>query len=138
MAVLDKVIANVRDKIHQLPFEFHDVDDFDIKPSLHDALREMRIRDIASVPEYSDTELYLELRTMWYVLLRFRNSASANFKYKTGVNDGKTVDKTDIPKMLRGIMDDIDAQFKQWSSTTYAGTTGGTWSMTRRQSEIMK
>lgn len=135
---MNSVIENVKNKIHQLPLEFHDNDDFDIEPSVHDAMREMRIRNIASVPEYSDTELYLELRSMWYVLLRFRNSASANFKYKTGVNDGKSVDKTDIPKILKGIMDDIDSQFKQWSSTTYAGTTGGVWAMTRRQSETMK
>lgn len=132
------IITNVMEKMHQLPLEFDDAGEFDIEPSLNDAMREMGIRDIRSVHSYSDTELFLELRTLWYVLLRYRNSASVNFKYKTGVNDGKSVDKTDIPKILKSIMDDLDDQFQQWRMTSYSGTTGSTWNMTRRESTRLK
>lgn len=135
---MDMIIENVREKMYQLPFEFEDDGKFDIAPSLKDAMREMGIRDIRSIRPNSDTELYLELRTLWYVLLRFRNSASTNFKYKTGVNDGKSVDKTDIPKIIKDIMDDIDDQFKYWQTTSYTGTTGALWNMTRCESTKIK
>lgn len=137
MSDMAKIIKNVEEKIHQLPFEYHDDGTFDVNPSIEDSMREMGISDISSVPIFSHMELQLELRSLYYVLMRFRNSSSANFKYKTGVNDGKSVDKVDIPKMIHNIMGDLDNQFIKWKSTSYGGT-GHMWNMIRRQSETVK
>lgn len=92
--------------------------DFDrvIGIDLLDAQREMKISDIDSIPSMSEVELQLENRVVYYALRRFRTSASIFFKFSTAV-DGKTVDKSMIPKMLNQIISEYNSEYLRWKRT---------------------
>jgi hypothetical protein len=127
-----KIIGGVWDKLDNLPLSFQ-ITDADIAPCLSDTLREMKLSDISNVPEDSNIELYVELRTVWWVLFRFKNTSAINFKYNTGNSDGKSVDKTMISSTISDIMDDINDQFMAWFRSS-KDTSSGIWNVTRRQS----
>lgn len=127
------IVSNVMDRLDSLPISL-DILDNDILQPLNDAKREMGILDIASVVEGSTTELYLEVRTEWYVLHRVKNSEVLDFKYSTGA-DGRSVDKTSIVKNIKIVMDDLDEQFqKGWSksASSKASSTSQTWTRIQR------
>ena len=131
MATQMEVCDNVLDKLDQLPHDLS-ISDLDIVPCLIDAQREMGIGDLSTVDINSDTGLYLEIRTQWYMLGRIRISKALDFKYNTGV-DGKSVDKTSPAKMLSIIMDDLDDRYSKWKSTSSSvSSTGQTWTKTAR------
>lgn len=91
---------------------------------LNDTLRELRLKDCNSVESMSQFELNVENRTVYYAIRRFRHSASVFFKFSTAV-DGKTIDKSMIPKMLSEILKEYDDEFKKWRRT-FSGS-GTTW-----------
>ena len=84
--------------------------------SFNNAMREMRIASIDAVPENSKLEYILQNRTLYHSLRKFRYSASVFFKFSTAT-DGKSVDKTMIPKMLKEMMDDLDKEYSDYQST---------------------
>ena len=119
------MISNIRDKLDELPLDFPTVTDDTIDSSLTDALREMQITDLLSIND-PNLELYIEIRAEWWQLHRIRNTASVNFKYGTS-SDGRSVDKSMIPKTINNIMRDLNSQFGKWNRTTRIKTTGSTW-----------
>ena len=82
------------------------------KVDLADTLRETRIT-IEDIEDGSIDEMYFENRIVYHALKRFRLTASVFFKFSTAV-DGKTVDKTQIPKMLATILKEYDDEYKKW------------------------
>lgn len=99
--------------------------------SLNDTLRELRLTDLSSVGEMSIAEYHIENRCVYHKLRSLRNSASIFFKFSTAV-DGKTVDKSMIPKMINEMIKEYDNEWKRWLAD--GGMTGSTastvWSRT--------
>ena len=124
-----RLIENIMDKLDKLPVEFN-ILDTDVAPCLDDAMREMNV-SLENIAEGSSTELYVEIRAQWYMLGRLQNSSSVNFRYSTGI-DGKSVDKTSIPKTIGEIMDRLNSQFMQWYSTSFKSSTSGIWTKPQR------
>jgi hypothetical protein len=130
MADRDKILRNVYRKLDSLPLGFgiqaynKDLTSTVIEDTfgadLDDALREIR-KKIGDIEADSYDELAIESRTIYYALCRFRLSASIFFKFSTAV-DGKTVDKSMIPKMMSTIIAEYDANFKKWRSGSVANT----------------
>lgn len=122
-----EILRNVYRKLDNLPLGFgipsysDTIVDADVIKifgiDLNDTLREMRITTMDDVEADSILELYVENRTVYYALRRFRLSASIFFKFSTAV-DGKTVDKTSVPKMIAAIIAEYDAEFKKWRGTS--------------------
>ena len=79
---------------------------------LKDALRESGI-EMESIQYDSVDEMAIENRVVYYALKRFRLSSAVFFKFSTAT-DGKTVDKTNVPKMLKQIIDEYDAEYSKW------------------------
>lgn len=129
MSSQNTILINVLDKLDQMPIKFN-ITDTDIAPALNDTLREMSIADIADVADMQ-TEFYIELRTEYWMLHRLKNSQSLNYKYSTSV-DGRSVDKTDIPRVIQATMDDLDLKYCTWKSDTYNKSSSGVWAMTPR------
>lgn len=130
MADRDKVLRNVYRKLDSLPLGFgiqaysKDLASAVIENifggDLDDTLREVR-KKIGDIEDDSYDELAIESRTIYYALCRFRLSASIFFKFSTAV-DGKTVDKSMIPKMMSAIIAEYDSDFKKWRSGSVAST----------------
>lgn len=130
MADRIKVLRNVYRKLDGLPLGFglpaynKDIPDATIEATfgmdLDDTMREIRMK-IVDIEEDSYDELHVELRTVYYALCRYRLSGSIFFKFSTAV-DGKTVDKSMIPKMISQIISEYDTKFKKWRSGSIAGT----------------
>lgn len=126
-----KIIRNAYMKLDNLPLSFgmpaYDDDLPDelvekyFRTDLADTLRETRIA-IEDIEENSVDEMQFENRIVYHALKRFRLSASVFFKFSTAV-DGKTVDKTQIPKMLSTLIAEYDAEYKQWR----LGSIGSLW-----------
>jgi hypothetical protein len=131
MADRMKVLRNAYKKLDGLPLGFgipaysKDVADTVVESmfgmDLDDTIREVRMR-IEDVEPDSYDELHIELRVVYYALCRFRLSGSIFFKFSTAV-DGKTVDKSMIPKMISQVISEYDTKFKKWRS----GSTAGVW-----------
>lgn len=77
-----------------------------------DTLRETRL-SLSDIEDDSIDEMYFENRIVYHALKRYRLSASVFFKFSTAV-DGKTVDKTQVPKMLATIINEYDSEYKKW------------------------
>lgn len=77
-----------------------------------DTMRELRVT-VDDIEDGTYDEMMIENRIVYYALKRFRLSASVFFKFSTAV-DGKTVDKTAIPKMLSQIIKEYDDEFRKW------------------------
>ena len=131
MADKIKILKNVYRKLDNLPLGFgipvynddvtEEVLDKYFGIDLQDTVREMRIDNLSSIMDDSIDEMMIENRTIYYALRRFRMSASIYFKFSTAV-DGRTVDKTAIPKMLSSIISEYDIEFKRWRSGNLAKT----------------
>ena len=125
------MLRNAYQKLDNLPLSFglpaysDDIDDQTIeryfRTDLADTLRETQIT-IEEIDDGSKDEMYFENRIVYHALKRFRLSASVFFKFSTAV-DGKTIDKTNIPKMLASILQEYEAEYKQWR----LGHVGNIW-----------
>lgn len=126
-----KILRNAYMKLDNLPLSFgmpaYDDDLPDnvvekyFRTDLADTLRETRIA-IEDIEENSVDEMQFENRIVYHALRRFRLSATAFFKFSTAV-DGKTIDKTQIPKILSTLIAEYDAEYKNWK----LGSIGSLW-----------
>ena len=126
-----KILRNAYMKLDNLPLSFgmpaYDDDLPDnvvekyFRTDLADTLRETRIA-IDDIEENSVDEMQFENRIVYHALRRFRLSATAFFKFSTAV-DGKTIDKTQIPKILSTLIAEYDAEYKSWR----LGSVGRLW-----------
>lgn len=126
-----KILRNAYMKLDNLPLSFgmpaYDDDLPDnvvekyFRTDLADTLREIRIA-IEDIEENSVDEMQFENRIVYHALRRFRLSATAFFKFSTAV-DGKTIDKTQIPKILSTLIAEYDAEYKKWR----LGNIGSLW-----------
>ena len=104
-----KILRNVYRKLDGMMLSFgmpmysDDISDEDIERyvgmPLNDTMRELRLSSLDEVGEMSIAEYHIENRCVYHKLRSLRNSASIFFKFSTAV-DGKTVDKSMIPKMI--------------------------------------
>lgn len=135
MSTRANIVASVKDKLNTLEVR-HNLTDTELDKCIDDTLREMKLADVSAIQEMSDTELYFELRTVYYALMRVRNTNLDNFDYKTA-SDGMEIDKMDISKNITKIMDEIDSRFKSWLNDYLAvnkSTTASTvWNKSRRE-----
>ena len=136
-----KILRNVYRKLDGMMLSFgmpiynDDITDQDIERhvgiSLDDTMRELRLANLDEVGEMSIAEYHIENRCVYHKLRSLRNSASIFFKFSTAV-DGKTVDKSMIPKMINEMIKEYDDEWKKWLSN--GGITGSTantiWSRT--------
>lgn len=99
--------------------------------SLNDTMRELKIATLDGISEMSVAEYHIENRCVYHKLRFFRNSASIFFKFSTAV-DGKTVDKSMIPKMINEMIKEYDDEWRKWLSTggLTGTTTGSMWERT--------
>lgn len=126
-----KILRNAYMKLDNLPLSFgmpaYDDDLPDnvvekyFRTDLADTLRETRIA-IEDIEENSVDEMQFENRIVYHALRRFRLSSTAFFKFSTAV-DGKTIDKTQIPKILSTLIAEYDAEYKSWR----LGSVGSLW-----------
>ena len=126
-----KILRNAYMKLDSLPLSFgvpaydedipDDVVEKYFKVDLADTLRETRL-NIEDIEDNSIDEMYFENRIVYHALKRYRLTASVFFKFSTAV-DGKTIDKTQIPKMLAQIIAEYDAEYKKWR----LGSIGSLW-----------
>ena len=110
-----------------IPMYSDNISDDDIERyvgmSLNDTMRELRITNLDGVGEMSIAEYHIENRCVYHKLRSLRNSASIFFKFSTAV-DGKTVDKSMIPKMINEMIKEYDDEWKKWMAD--GGITGST------------
>lgn len=126
-----KILRNAYMKLDNLPLSFglpkyddeisDEMIDKYFKVDLADTIRETRIA-IEDLQEDSVDEMMFENRIVYHALKRFRLSASVFFKFSTAV-DGKTVDKTQIPKMLSTILKEYEDEYSKWR----LGSIGSLW-----------
>ena len=131
-----KILRNVYIKLDGLPLSFgipaydDSIDSETImkyfRTDLADTIRETGI-SIADIPEDSKIEMYFENRIVYHALKRFRMSATAFFKFSTAV-DGKSIDKTQVPKMLAQLIAEYEEEYKTWR----LGNIGKLWNMEKR------
>ena len=117
-----KIMRHAYQKLDGLPLGFglpeysDDIDDDTVSKyfalDLSDTLRESNIQ-IEALEEDSYDEMVIENRVVYHALKRFRLTAATFFKFSTAT-DGKTVDKTNVPKMLKQIMDEYDKEYSTW------------------------
>lgn len=118
-----------------IPLYSDDLSDKDIERyvgmSLNDTMRELKLIDLNEIDEMSVAEYHIENRCVYHKLRSLRNSASIFFKFSTAV-DGKTVDKSMIPKMINEMIKEYDDEWKKWlSEGGLTGiTTGSIWGRT--------
>ena len=129
-----KILRNAYMKLDSLPLSFgipayddeisDDVIEKYFRVDLADTLRETGL-NVEDIEENSKDEMYFENRIVYHALKRFRLTASAFFKFSTAV-DGKTVDKTQIPKILATVIKEYEDEYKQWR----LGSIGSLWNRT--------
>jgi hypothetical protein len=132
------ILRNVFKKLDNMSLSFgmpiysDDLSDSEVERyvgmSLDDTMRELRIQNLDGIDEMSIAEYHIENRCVYHKLRLFRNSASIFFKFSTAV-DGKTVDKSMIPKMINEMLKEYDTEWKTWLSEggLYGTTSGGIW-----------
>lgn len=128
-----KILRNVYRKLDGMMLSFgmpmynDNIQETDIERyvgmSLDDTMRELRLQNLDDVGEMSIAEYHIENRCVYHKLRSLRNSASIFFKFSTAV-DGKTVDKSMIPKMINEMIKEYDDEWKKWLSD--GGMTGST------------
>ena len=99
--------------------------------SLDDTMRELRLTNLDNIGEMSIAEYHIENRCVYHKLRSLRNSASIFFKFSTAV-DGKTIDKSMIPKMINEMIKEYDQEWKKWLSEggISGSTAGAIWERT--------
>lgn len=133
------ILRNVYKKLDGMMLSFgmpaysDDISDDDIERyvgiSLDDTMRELNINGLDIIEEKSLSEYHIENRCVYHKLRMLRNSASIFFKFSTAV-DGKTVDKSMIPKMINEMIKEYDDEWKKWLSDgglSGAGSNSGIW-----------
>lgn len=129
-----EIMRNAYKKLDNMPLGFggmpaysDDITDSNIVKflgiDLLDTLRELRLNSSDEIDSGSYDEMMMENRVCYHTIRRFRLASSIFFKYSTAT-DGKTVDKTQIPKMISIILADYEAEFKKWMT----GKVSSTWS----------
>lgn len=129
-----KIMRNAYQKLDGLPLGFglpaysEDIDDATVSKyfslDLSDTLREIKV-PIGAIAKDSYDEMMIENRVVYHALKRFRLTSATFFKFSTAT-DGKTVDKTNVPKMLKELIDEYDVE---WSK--YKGKNAGSlWNRT--------
>lgn len=139
MLTKTELLRNVYIKLDSMPLAFglpqYDINMSDAEVEKYlgtdytDARREFNISataDLGTVIQDERTEYIYETRILYHALRRFRLSSSVYFKFSTAT-DGKTVDKSMIPKMITEIINGYDREYKQWKRT-YKNV-GGTWTI---------
>lgn len=129
-----RILRNAYMKLDSLPLSFglpaydDEIPDATIEKyfrvDLADTVRETRI-NVEDIQENSTDEMMFENRIVYHALKRFRLTASVFFKFSTAV-DGKTVDKTQIPKMLSAILKEYEDEYSKWR----LGSIGSLWNRT--------
>lgn len=129
-----KILRNAYMKLDSLPLSFglpayddeipDDVIEKYFRVDLADTIRETRL-SIEDIVEDSVDEMIFENRIVYHALRRFRLTASVFFKFSTAV-DGKTIDKTQIPKMLSTILKEYEDEYSKWK----LGSIGNLWNRT--------
>lgn len=129
-----KVLRNAYMKLDSLPLSFglpayddeipNDVIEKYFRVDLADTIRETHIL-LDDLEEDSVDEMQFENRIVYHALKRFRLTASVFFKFSTAV-DGKTIDKTQIPKMLTTILKEYESEYSKWR----LGSIGSLWNRT--------
>lgn len=92
---------------------------------LRDVMRELGITTLDNIPEMSVAEMRIEDRIVYYALRRFRNSAAVFFRFSTAA-DGKSVDKSMIPKMLAAMIAEYNQEWVDWRRSL---STGSLWTI---------
>ena len=136
-----KILKNVYRKLDGMAMSFgmptysDDMADGDFERyvgmSLDDSMRELGISTLEGIGEMSIAEYHIENRSVYHKLRSLRNSASIFFKFSTAV-DGKTIDKSMIPKMINEMIKEYDTEWKRWISTggLSGATSGSIWERT--------
>lgn len=116
------IMRHAYQKLDNLPLGFglpaysDDIDDDTVSKyfllDLSDTLREANI-SIDEIEKDSYDEMMIENRVVYHALKRFRLSSAAFFKFSTAT-DGKTVDKTNVPKVLKELIDEYDKEWSAW------------------------
>lgn len=119
----ESIETAVQDKLGEI-FDSFDITTAVIDAAIKDMQREMKISDVTTIDDMSERAMYVELRALYWVLFRTRNSASTFFKYTTSI-DGRAVDKTNIPKTIETIMLDIDTRYKNFMISYNSNSVGG-------------
>ena len=129
-----KIMRHAYQKLDALPLGFvlpeysDDISDEIVSKyfslDLSDTIRESGV-DMSSLVSDSYDEMVMENRVVYHALKRFRLTASTFFKFSTAT-DGKTVDKTNVPKMLKEILDEYDIEFSKWKGKN----AGNLWNRT--------
>lgn len=138
------ILRNVYKKLDSMTLSFgipvysDDIPDDDIERylgiTLDDTMRELRVSNLDGIQEMSNAEYHIENRCLYHKLRLLRNSASVFFKFSTSV-DGKTVDKSMIPKMLNEMIKEYDNEWKDWLSNGGDGIYGTANSIWNRSSQ---
>ncbi len=126
-----RILRNAYQKLDSLPLSFNmpayddsipdDVVERYFKVDMSDTIRETGI-SMSDIIDNSVDEMQFENRIVYHALKRFRLTASVFFKFSTAV-DGKTIDKTQIPKMLTAILAEYEEEYKKWR----LGSIGSLW-----------
>ena len=136
-----KILRNVYQKLDGMMLSFgmprysNEITDDEIERyvgmSLNDTMRELRLSNLDGIDEMSIAEYHIENRCVYHKLRLLRNSASIFFKFSTAV-DGKTVDKSMIPKMINEMIKEYDNEWRKWLSEggLIGSTTGNIWGRT--------
>ena len=129
-----KIMRHAYQKLDSLPLGFglpaysEDMSDEVVSKyfslDLSDSLRESGV-DINNLEDDSYDEMIIENRVVYHALKRFRLTASTFFKFSTAT-DGKTVDKTNVPKMLNQILAEYESEYSTWKGRN----AGSIWSRT--------
>lgn len=123
MVTRESILKNAYIKLSDLPFSFGipiysdmlspaEIDTY-IGHALDDTMREIGIKTLDGIESMSLEEMQIENRIVYYMLKSFRMKSAVFFKFSSS-NDGKSIDKTMIPKMLLEIIREYDADFKKW------------------------
>ena len=125
------ILRNAYEKLSSLPLSFgmpaydeaipNETIDKYFKVDFMDTLRETRL-SLDDIESGSMDEMQFENRIVYHTIKRFRLTSSVFFKFSTAV-DGKSIDKTQIPKMLTAVLNEYDAEYKKWRS----GSCGSIW-----------
>jgi len=130
MSTKINILSNAYQKLDALPLSFgiprysdemteNDLDKY-LGIDFKDALRCASIKSVDSIEDMSTAELMFENRVVYYALRRFRMTGAVFFKFSTAV-DGKSVDKSMIPKMLSNIINEYDNEYKRFTGSNAHG-----------------
>lgn len=108
-----------------IPAYSDDIPDWQVEKyfyrELQDTMRELKIKNLDNIDFMDESEMYIENRVVYYALRKFRNSSAVFFKFSTAT-DGKSVDKSMIPKMLNTIIGEYNDEWTAWRKSLASGS----------------